>query len=187
MRSIRFTSALICILLAFTLLCPLPVISAGDEKGEIPYADKPDTASSPYRYKRMDVYSSDEAAKAGVPEGYGGYVMKLTGDSSSGITVDFSNRNIPVTSVKALHFRVYYGKHTKEVRVTTDAGVSWVLRYNAVKPDQWDEIVLSDANEIKKLSGKNAAVYVISGLVLPLLPLNFIALSLLTKASGKRK
>ena len=37
----------------------------------------------------------------------------------------------------------------------------------------------------KKLSGKNAAVYVISGIVLPLLPLNFIALSLLTKASER--
>ena len=155
MKKIRFINLILCVSLVMGVLFPQSVMSADNAKIEIPYADSRDTASSPYWYKQMNVYSQQEAKQAGVPDGYSGYVMKLAGDSASGITADFSERNIPATSVKSIHFRVYYGSHTKEVRVTTDAGVSWVLRYNAVKPDQWDDVVLSDINEIKKLANSD--------------------------------
>ena len=152
MKKIHFIYVILCISMILGSVIPHYAVSGDDAKSEIPYADKQDTATSPYWYKTMSVYTQEEAKAAFVPEGYSGYVMKLTGDSASGITVDFSGRNIPVTSVKALHMRVYYGPNTKEVRATTDAGVSWVLRYNAVNPNQWEDVVLSDAYELKKLA-----------------------------------
>lgn len=154
MKKARF----ICVILTVSLLLSLfvPYTAAADgAKSEIPYADTRDTATSPYWYKEMNIYTEQEADASSVPSGYSGYVMKLTGDTASGITVDFSGESIPVTSVKALHIRVYYGSHTKEVRISTDAGTSWVLRHLAEKPDTWEEIVISDINDIKKLSDKN--------------------------------
>ena len=152
MKRIRFIEIIICVSLVLSAALTQFAVSADDARSEIPYTDKQDTATSPYWYKTMSVYTQKEAKAAFVPEGYSGYVMKLTGDSASGITVDFSGRYIPITSVKALRMRVYYGPNTKEVRVTTDAGVSWVLRYNATKPNEWNDVVLSDANELKKLA-----------------------------------
>ena len=154
MKKIRFIFVLLCVFVIFGSVITDHAADNG-AKSEIPYADNQDKATSPYWYKTMSVYSQEEAKAASVPAGYSGYVMKLTGDSASGITVDFSGRNIPVSSVKALHMRVYYGADTKEVRISTDAGTSWVLRYNAEKPDQWDDVVLSDANELKKLANSD--------------------------------
>ena len=149
MKKLRF----ICMILCFAFVFGLSVYPAdGGAKAEIPYADSKDPKTSPYWYKTMDVYTEEEAAAAGVPEGYGGYVMKLVDDTSIGITVDFTERGIPVSTVKALHFRVYYTEQQREVRVSIDAGVSWVLRHEAKKPGVWEDVVISDSSSLKQLA-----------------------------------
>lgn len=138
-------------LLTALSLFPSGVIAASDGgvKAEIPYTDR-DPKISAYSYDKMDVYTKDNAPND-VPEGYEGYVMKLTASSSSGITVDFSDRHINPSVVKALHMRVYYPDTTKEVRITIDAGYSWVLRHQANSPGRWEDVTLSSQSEIKKL------------------------------------
>ena len=151
MRIRRFLCTLMCMTLAMTSLFPATAAGQEEIKGEIPIAAH-DPKTSAYRYSKMDIYSQEEAVEAGVPFGYSGYVMGLTGDSAVGITVDFSDRNIPLSVVKALHMRVYYTDKQREVRITIDAGVSWVMRYEAKKPGEWEDVVLSNPSELKKLA-----------------------------------
>ncbi|MBQ1847664.1 MAG: hypothetical protein II135_06650 [Clostridia bacterium] len=152
MKTIKILSVIMCLSM---IMCTAVFSEGGDAKAEIPYADKKDSKTSAYWYKQMDIYEGDEAVKAGVPFGYSGYVMRLVGDTSAGITVDFTGRNIPVTSVKALHMRVYYNEKQREVRVTVDAGVSWVLRHEAKKPGQWEDVVISDQASLRKLADQS--------------------------------
>lgn len=151
MRIRRFLCTLMCMTLAVTSLFPATAAGQEEIKGEIPITAH-DPKTSAYRYSKMDIYSQEEAVEAGVPFGYSGYVMGLTGDSAVGITVDFSDRNIPLSVVKALHMRVYYTDKQREVRITIDAGVSWVMRHEAKKPGEWEDVVLSNPSELKKLA-----------------------------------
>ncbi len=151
MRTVKVLSVIICL----TMIMSNMVYSASNIKDEIPYTDTRDTVTSPYWYKKLDTYSSGEAAAAGVPEGYEGYVMKLVGDSEVGLTIDFTDRQIPISSVKALHMRVYYNEpKIREVRVTIDAGHSWVLRHEAKKPAEWEDVVITDPNSLKLLANE---------------------------------
>ena len=154
MRIKRFLCALICMTLALTSFLPATAAEQDEIKPEIPIAPH-NSKTSAYRYSKMGVYSQEEAVEAGVPFGYSGYVMSLTGDSSAGITVDFSDRNIPLSVIKALHMRVYYTERQREVRITIDAGVSWVLRHEAKKPGEWEDVVLSAPSELKKLANED--------------------------------
>lgn len=158
MKKLRFFCVILCMSLILGSVGLRSASVADGVKSEIPYADKRDTKTSPYWYKEMKIYGHDDAAEAGVPFGYSGFVMKLVDDTSAGITVDFSSRHIPVSTVKALHMRVYYGEKQREVRITVDAGVSWVMRYVAAKPGQWDDVVLSDPNELKKLANDDGTL-----------------------------
>ena len=152
MRTVKLLSVIACL----TMIMSVMVYSTSDEmKKEVPYTDTRDTVTSPYWYKKLETYSSEEAAAAGVPEGYEGCVMKLVGDSSVGLTIDFSSRQIPISSVKALHMRVYYNEpKIREVRVTIDAGYSWVLRHEAKKQAEWEDVVITDPNSLKQLANE---------------------------------
>ena len=143
-----------CIVLCFLLLLQLPASAGGAAAGgddEFHYAER-DAKTTAYWYKSLDIYEGEAARKAEVPFGYEGRVMKLTGDSAIGFTVDFTELHIPVTSVKALHMRVYYTEKQREVRVTVDAGVSWVLRHEAKKPGEWEDVVIGDRASLQKLA-----------------------------------
>lgn len=119
---------------------------------EIPYTAH-DASVSAYNCASMDVYTESEAAAAGVPAGYSGYVMKVTSAASgaSGITVDFSGRSIDVSDVLSFSIRVYYPGNTSQVRITKNAGASWVKMYNGAAPGTWDEISLT-SSEIAQLA-----------------------------------
>ena len=145
---------IIALLLALSAL-PLSAFaskSSSDVTDEIPYVSH-DAKISAYTYNKMEVYTESDAPD-GVPAGFTGYAMRLTGtNSSSGITVDFSDREIPMSIIKSLRMRVYYPGVTKEVRITTEAGLSWVMRYNATKPDEWNDIKLTGADLSKLANG----------------------------------
>ena len=106
---------------------------------------------APYKFNTMNIYTDFEAEMIDLPEGYTGYVMVLNGGPELGFTVDFSDLHILLTSVKALHFRVYYPANTKEVRATIDGGHGWTMRYVAKSPDTWDDVVLDDMTQLKKM------------------------------------
>ena len=152
----RKTRMALIILAVLMLACLFKVNAAktSDALEEIPYA-KHNGKVSPYISKKTTVYSEEEARDAGVPPGYSGYVIELTGDSAMGFTVDFSDRKIPITTVKAIHMRVYYGTDQSEVRVSVDAGYSWVIRYAAAKPGTWDDVVISEEKAVKLLADEN--------------------------------
>lgn len=146
-------------IIAFILVLsvlPLSVAASpenGGVKDEIPYTAH-DAKISPYTCNKMEIFTESDA-KNNVPEGFTGYVMKLTGvNSASGITVDFSDMEIPASVIKALKMRVYYPSVTKEVRITIDAGLSWVLRCEAKKPGEWNDITL-DGSELSKLMNED--------------------------------
>ena len=147
----------LCLLLCAALISALFTLSpsAGLSEAEIAEfhcTETRDTKTSPYWFNSRTIYGGEKAAEAGVPEGYEGLVMKLVGDSAVGFTVDFSELCIPVSSVKALHMRVYYTDKQREVRVTIDAGTSWVLRHEAKKPGAWEDVVITDAASLKLLA-----------------------------------
>lgn len=118
---------------------------------EIPYVDHIQGVA-PYKYRVMKMYEGADAAAAGVPEGYSGWVMYLSGSAELGFTADFSSFEIPISTVKALHLRVWYPDSIKEVRVTYDAGGHWQLRYVGAKPGQWDDVVLDNPSDLAKLA-----------------------------------
>lgn len=129
--------------------------------GELPVAKKRDTVTSPYWYNRMKIYTADQALEKNIPFGCSGYVMELTGDSSVGVTIDFTPFEIPVSIVKSIHMRVYYGTEQREVRVSIDAGYSWVLRHEANTPGQWEDVYIKEESALKKLADEkgNLAVF----------------------------
>ena len=106
---------------------------------------------APYKFNTMNIYADFEAEMIDLPDGYTGYVMVLNGGPELGFTVDFSDLHILLTSVKALHFRIWYPENTKEVRATIDGGHGWTMRYVGKNPNTWDDVVLDDMAELKKM------------------------------------
>ena len=150
----------LCYLLCAALISALFTLSPAAGLSEAEIAEfhctgNRDTKTSAYWFSSRVIYDGEKAASEGVPEGYEGLVMKLVGDSAAGFTVDFSDLCIPVSSVKALHMRVYYTDKQREVRVTIDAGTSWVLRHEAKKPGVWEDVVISDAASLKLLANED--------------------------------
>jgi len=151
----KFLCLLLCLSLLstlFTAVCAADI--SEEENAEFHFAPF-DKKTSAYSCSSPQIYEGEGARSAGVPFGYDGYVMKLVGDSAVGFTVDFSKLCIPVSSVKALHMRVYYSEKVKEVRVTIDAGYSWVMRHVANKPGEWEDVVITDRNSLKSLANED--------------------------------
>ena len=73
----------------------------------------------------------DEAKAAGVPEGYSGYVLKLTAASGgAGIGLDLSRYR--VKDIEKITFRVYCPASTKSdgVRLTNYSTNTWLMLAN---------------------------------------------------------
>lgn len=128
-------------------------IEDGLGKDEIPYGEDIDgvTGYLPYGFNMM---TSDEAAAAGVPAGYSDCVLALTGSGSLGITLDLSEQKVLVNAIESITFRVYCTANVKEVRITDDAGISWITRYAPTVKEQWiDVTVTKDGQNILKSEG----------------------------------
>ncbi len=109
-------------------------------RDEIPYAldDRPIFGN--YDYKSMAVYTEEEAAAAGVPTGYSGHVMKLTGTAEVGIAMDLTEWRIPLSLVESMTFRVYVPHTIKEVRLANTA--DFIVRYIPTQTNAWVDITL---------------------------------------------
>ncbi len=108
---------------------------------EIPYATDGRPAFDKYSYEDLAIYTAEEAAAAGVPEGYTGYVMMLKGKSEVGISMDLTDRNIPLGLVKSMTFRVYVPEGIAEVRLADLSG-NWLVRHTPAQVDSWIDITL---------------------------------------------
>ncbi|MBP5766812.1 MAG: hypothetical protein J6X47_07490, partial [Clostridia bacterium] len=127
MKKIRIISLFLSLFMLTGSVTTLSATELPEYYSELPVAKKRDTTTSPYWHNRMKVYTADQAQEKNIPFGCSGFVMELTGDSAIGVTVDFTPLEIPVSIVKALHMRVYYGTEQSELRISIDAGYSWVL------------------------------------------------------------
>ena len=133
-------------------------VSYDDVKAEIPYVtnDVPDFTqyvSSPLN----DVYTEANGAAAGVPAGYTGYVMKLTNSAATGLAVDFTDQQIPLSVINAVNIRMYYPDAIKEdtdapgIRLKyNQSGTTWKL-YHPENPGQWTVLSVTDRSVLAKL------------------------------------
>ncbi len=155
MKKIRIISLFLSLFMLTGSVTTLSATELPEYYSELPVAKKRDTTTSPYWYNRMKVYTADQAQEKNIPFGCSGFVMELTGDSAVGVTVDFTPLEIPVSIVKALHMRVYYGTEQLELRISIDAGYSWVLRHEAKSPGQWEDVVVTEPSALKKLANED--------------------------------
>ena len=87
-------------------------------------------------------YSESEAAGAGVPAGYEGKVIKVTGSESyTGVTFDMRGYSIPVSVIESITLRFYFTSGATSLRVN-NAGVSnWIVLSN-VASGTWVEYTI---------------------------------------------
>ena len=144
----------------FVLLCAVPAVQAsGSVKDEIPYVNNDIPGFTGYSNKSLNVYTEENGAAAGVPEGYTGYVIKLTGVSQNGLALDFTPQRIPYTIVSSVDARIYYPSNTVQsgngVRFTQHNSADWALLDPPDYPDQWTVVSVKDSSMIKKMSNED--------------------------------
>ena len=146
MKKLLVVSILVLSLLLSSISAFAATQQDGVGKDEIPYGDDVAgvTGYHPYGFNMM---TADEAAAAGVPAGYTNYVLAMTGSGSLGITLDLSEQKVLVNAIESITFRVYCSSNVKEVRITDDAGISWITRFVPTATEQWIEITLTDDGE----------------------------------------
>ncbi len=117
---------------------------AANSKKEIPYGEN-DPAVQVYQYTKFDMMTEEEATRAGVPEGFSGYVLALTHDAgNAGIVMDLAEQKVVAAAVESITFRVWCPANIKEVRITANAGKSWLMRYVPAAKEQWIDITLKE-------------------------------------------
>ena len=118
----------------------------------------------------ITIYTSEQAVSNNVPEGYIGTVAPVSGNSG-GFTLGFGTfeEKIHLSKVISMKFRFYMESTAgdndsyPEIRITKDAGNSWIIRLPRTKftqlCDNWVEIEMTPegtkyctANEFKKFA-----------------------------------
>lgn len=140
----------ILVLVLSLLLSSVSVFAATMEDGvgkdEIPYGESVEGVTG-YTYINFNMMTADEAAAANVPEGYSGYVLALIGAGHAGITLDLSEQNIVVNAINSITFRVYCTANVREIRITDDAGNSWIARIEPSAKEEWIDVTLTKDGE----------------------------------------
>ncbi len=118
-------------------------------KEEIPYGFSV-TGSEAYPCETFEMLTEAEAAAAGVPTGYSGHVLKMTGGSSGGVGVmiDPTDLKIHRDDLDSIVFRVYFPEGTAddELRVFIDGG--YRVQVSPSSREKWIEVTVSaDAND----------------------------------------
>ena len=151
-----FVSLTLCLAI---LLSAFSVYAATFEDGvgkdEIPYCEY-GNSYKPYSYSDFNMMTEDEAKAAGVPQGFSGYVLKLSG-GGSGMCLGLDLHQYKVQDIESITFRVWCPAGTKDngVRLTDTAANSWIMLANPGAREQWVEVVLDDAATIKRLDDGN--------------------------------
>ena len=130
----------------------------GMGKEEIPYGED-DKIGTSYGYSSFKMMNEEQAAAAGVPEGYSGWVLAL-GSNPNGISIGLDLTDIKVDAIERITFRVWCpaGTKTDGVRITHDSATSWIMLANPGATGQWVEVVL-DRTQNFNTSSKSFSVF----------------------------
>lgn len=122
-------------------------LNEGVGKDEIPY-NNDSVFNTGYKCDEIDMMTEDEAKAANVPEGYSGYVLKLSAkEYGMGIELDLSH--IRVKDIESITFRVYCPASTKSNGVRLlDGSSNWIMLADPGENEKWVEVVLSESINI---------------------------------------
>ena len=112
-------------------------------KDEIPYGEFND-ANTMYKYDSFNMLNESEAAAAGVPEGYDGYVLKLTGGKSGGLGIGLDLGKYHYMDIEKITFRVWCSSDVRTsggLRMTNSSKSTWIMIAN-VTTGEWCDVVL---------------------------------------------
>lgn len=153
MKKILVILVLVLSLLLSSVSAFAATMDDGVGKDEIPYGEEIEGVTC-MKANVFNMMTAEEAAASGAPEGYSGYVLALTNVAATGITLDLNNQKIVVNAIESITFRVYCTANVKEIRITDDAGYSWITRFAPTVTEQWIEITLTkDGENIMKSEG----------------------------------
>ena len=145
--------SLLSLTLALTLVFANFTVFAtdGSAKDEIPYISH-DTSIADRTYdSNIEEYYGQGGVDAGVPEGFSGYVIKLTPNTDgghAGVCVDFSDQNIAIDSIEKISFRVYIpAGGDSELRIVNKAKTSsWIVRAKPSAFSAWVDVELGETS-----------------------------------------
>lgn len=123
-----------------------------------------DTEYMTYGSTSIQTYTAEEAAAAGIPEGYENEVFQILNDSgvSCGVFLDFEQEQVPLTLVDGLQFRVYIVPHASntgsrpQVRITDPTGVNdkWIYQPGdtPTPAGEWTTVTVPYATNFENIS-----------------------------------
>lgn len=116
-------------------------------RDEIPYCDNAGDVTGYGGTKKL--MSSEQAASAGVPEGYEGYVLSLTnsGAENSSFYLDLRQsvcKGVKISDVESLTFRVWVPSTVSFLRIRTKNSIDWQVNKEPAATAQWVELVVTD-------------------------------------------
>ncbi len=129
----------------------------GMGKEEIPYGAKAPIGSW-YDYKNFKMMDKTQAASAGVPDGYSGWVLAVD-PVSGGTSIGLDLTDIKVADIEKITIRVWVPAGTSSgngIRISNGAA-DWILLAPCT-PGQWNEIVL-DENQNFNTATKDFTVF----------------------------
>lgn len=121
--------------------------SDGMGKEEIPYGED-DQVGTIYGYSSFKMMNETQAAAAGVPEGYSGWVLALDPKGANSISIGLDLTNIKVVDIEKIIIRVWCPTGTKQsaneggVRITGNGKSSWNMLASPSAIGEWIDIVL---------------------------------------------
>ncbi len=113
---------------------------------EVPNAAQDTTIQGGYDYTTAQLLNASQASETGVPTGYSDKVLVLKGgaDGAMGMLVDLASLNVKQSAISNVVFRVYCPSNVRAVRLTYDAGYSFIFNNS---PDavtgQWVDVTVA--------------------------------------------
>jgi hypothetical protein len=137
---------------------PYYTFEDGMGREEIPYGED-DNVGTVYGYTSFKMMNEEQAAAAGVPAGYSGWVLALDA-TANGASIGLDLTNIRVDDIERITFRVWCPEGTKTdgVRITNDSKTSWIMLANPGATGKWVEVVL-DRTQNFNTSERNFSVF----------------------------
>ena len=123
----------------------------GMGKEEIPYGAD-DSVGTLYSYKNFKMMNETQAAAAGVPEGYSGWVLALDSKITDGISIGIDLTDIKVSDIERIRIRVWCPTGTKQdskeggIRFTGNGKTSWNMLASPNELCQWVDVTLEKSS-----------------------------------------
>jgi len=148
---------------------------ASAEESEFPCtlsAAPVDTSYMCYGSSAVVGYTAEEAAAAGIPEGYEGQVYEvqpLDGGASCGALLDFSASNIPLALVESLEFRIYIpynagntgSRPQMRIALPFDVNNAWIYQPGSTPTPagEWTTVIVEKDGKFSSLANDEGNLY----------------------------